>query len=66
MDSLFLLWNSLVASGALAVAVLLVIRSHWLRATDSTAAIECAWAVVPWVIVALSAAPAVHRFFAAG
>jgi hypothetical protein len=58
---IFLLWNSLVASGAVAIAMLLAIRSHRLRATDSRAAVEYAWAVVP-----LCAAPAVHRFLAAG
>ena len=63
---IFLLWNSLVASGAMVVAMLLAIRSYRLRATDSRAAVECAWAVVPWVVVALCAAPVVHRFLAAG
>ena len=63
---LFLLWNLLVASGAVLVAMLLAIRSHRLRAVDSRAAIECAWAVLPWVMAALCAAPAVHRLLAAG
>jgi hypothetical protein len=45
--------------------MLLAIRSHRLRATDSRAAVEYAWAVVPWVMVALCAAPAVQRFLAA-
>jgi hypothetical protein len=59
---LFMLCNILVASGALFVAVLFALRSHRLRATDSGAAVEYAWAVLPWVMVALCAAPAVHRF----
>jgi hypothetical protein len=63
---IFLLWNLLVASGAVVIAMLLAIRSHRLRATDSRVAVEYAWAVVPWVMVALCAAPAVHRFLAAG
>jgi hypothetical protein len=63
---IFLLCNLLVASGALCVAILLATRSHRLRATDSRAAVEYAWAVVPWVMVALCAAPAVHRILAGG
>jgi hypothetical protein len=63
---IFLLWNLLVAGGAVFVAVLFAIRSHRLRASDSTAAVEYAWAVLPWVMVALCAAPAVHRFLSAG
>jgi hypothetical protein len=59
---IFLFCNSLVASGAVLVAVLFAIRSHRLWATDSRAAVEYAWAVVPWLMVALCAAPAVHRF----
>jgi hypothetical protein len=62
---IFLLWNLLVASGAVVIAMRLAIRSHRLRATDSRAAVEYAWAVVPWVMVALCAAPAVQRFLAA-
>jgi hypothetical protein len=63
---IFLLWNLLVASGAVVIAMLLAIRSHRLRATDPRAAVEYAWAVVPWVMAALCAAPAVQRFLAAG
>lgn len=63
---IFLLWNLMVASGAVVIAMLLAIRSHRMRATDSRAAVEYAWAVVPWLTVALCAAPVVHRFFAAG
>jgi hypothetical protein len=63
---IFLLWNVMVASGAVVIAMLLAIRSHLLRTTDARAAVEYAWAVVPWVTVALCAAPAVHRFLAAG
>jgi hypothetical protein len=59
--AIFLLWNLLVAGGSLLVAVLFAIRSHRLRATDSRAAVEYAWAVLPWVMVALCAAPVVHR-----
>jgi hypothetical protein len=63
---IFLLWNVLIASGAVFVAMLLALRSHRLRVTDSRAAIEYAWAVLPWVMVALCAAPAVHRLLSAG
>ena len=63
---IFLLWNLLVASGAVVIATLLAIHSRRLRTTDSRAAVEYAWAVVPWLTVALCAAPIVHRFFAAG
>jgi hypothetical protein len=63
---IFLLCNLLVASGALCVVIMLAIRSHRLRATDSQAAAEYAWALVPWVMVALCAAPAVHRILAGG
>ncbi|MBV8965107.1 MAG: hypothetical protein JO191_02910 [Mycobacteriaceae bacterium] len=52
---IFLLWNSLVTGGALLVATLLAIRSRRLRAIDSGAAAEYAWAVVPWIAVALCA-----------
>jgi hypothetical protein len=62
---IFLFWNLLVASGALVIAMLLAIRCHRLRRTDWRAAVEYAWAVVPWLTVALCAAPVVHRFFAA-
>ena len=63
---IFLLWNLLVASGGVFVAMMLAIRAHRLRVTDSNAAVEYAWAVLPWVMVALCAAPAVHRLLAAG
>ncbi|MBV8798947.1 MAG: hypothetical protein JO208_03945 [Alphaproteobacteria bacterium] len=63
---IFLFLNSLIASGALCVAVLLAIRSHRLRMTDSTAAVEYVWAAVPWVFVALCAVPALHRMLMGG
>ena len=66
MSQIFLLCNSLVTSGALFVATLLALRSYRLRATDSTAAVDCAWAAVPWIFLALCAAPAVHRILAGG
>jgi hypothetical protein len=58
---IFLLCNSLVTGGALLVAMTLAIRSHRLRATDSRAAVEYAWGVVPWIFVALCAALVVDR-----
>ena len=63
---IFLLWNSLVTGGALLVAMLMAIRSRRLRATDSRAAVEYAWAMVPWVFVALCAALVVDRILAVG
>ena len=53
---IFLLWNSLVAGGALLAVALLAVRSHRVWATDSRAAVEYAWAAVPWMMVALCAA----------
>jgi hypothetical protein len=61
MSHIFLLGYSLVTTGALCVAMLLGTRSYRLRATDSTAAVDCAWAAVPWIFVALCAAPAMYR-----
>jgi hypothetical protein len=63
---LFLCWNLLIASGAIAIAILLALRAHRLRGTDPRAAVEYAWAVVPWVTAALCAAPVVHRLLAVG
>ena len=63
---IFLLCNSLVTGGALLVAMLLAIRSRRLRATDTRAAVEYAWAVVPWMVVALCAALVVDRILVVG
>jgi hypothetical protein len=60
---LFLLCSSLVAGVALFIALLLAVRARQLRATDPRAAVDYAWAVVPWVMAALCAAPAVRRIF---
>ena len=64
--SIFLLLNSLVAGGGLFVVTLLAIRSHRLRAIDSTASADYAWAAVPWLFFVLCAAPFVHRVFSGG
>jgi hypothetical protein len=53
---IFLLWNSLITGGALLLAMMLAFRSYRLRAADSRAAVEYAWAAAPWMVVALCAA----------
>lgn len=63
---IFVLWNSLVTGGALLIAMMLAIRSHRLRATDSRAAVEYAWVAVPWMAVALCAALVVDRILVVG
>lgn len=64
-----LLWFMLAISAGLFVAMLLALRNYRVHNTvrrHSKAAVEYAWAIVPWLIVALGAAPAVRRLFAAG
>jgi heme/copper-type cytochrome/quinol oxidase subunit 2 len=64
-----LLWFVLAISVGLFVAMLLALRNHRAHNTVRThakAAVEYGWATVPWLIVALGAAPAVRRLFAAG
>lgn len=64
-----LLWFMLTISVGLFVAMLLALRNY--RAHNTVrmhlkAAVEYGWAIVPWLIVALGAAPAVRRVFTAG
>jgi heme/copper-type cytochrome/quinol oxidase subunit 2 len=59
----------LTISAGLFVAMLLALRSYRAQNTARTypkAVVEYGWAIVPWLIVALGAAPAVRRLFAAG
>jgi len=63
-----LLWFMLTISVGLFVAMLLALRNyraHNTMLTRSKAVVEYGWAILPWVIVALGAAPAVRRLFAA-
>ena len=63
------LWYMLAISVGLFVTMLLALRNHRAHCTVRThaqAAVEYGWAIVPWLIVALGAAPAVRRLFAAG
>jgi hypothetical protein len=53
---------------AVFVAMLRALRRHWAHVTTSAhpnAAAEYAWTVIPWLILALCLAPAVHRVLAA-
>jgi hypothetical protein len=53
----------------LCVQMLLALRHYRAHNTvlmHARAAVDYGWAIVPWLIVALGAAPAVHRIFAAG
>lgn len=63
---IFLLWNSLVTGGALLFAILFAIRWRRARAIDSRAAVEYAWAAVPWMAVALCAALVLDRVLLGG
>jgi heme/copper-type cytochrome/quinol oxidase subunit 2 len=64
-----LLWFMLTISVGLFVQMLLALRNyraHNTVRTHAKAAVEYGWAIVPWLILALSAAPAVQRILAAG
>jgi hypothetical protein len=64
-----LLWFMLAISMALFMGMLLALRDYRAHNTvlrHPRGVVEYAWAVVPWVIVAVSAAPAVRRIFTAG
>ena len=64
-----LLWCMLTISVALFVQMLLALRNYRAHNTvlrHPRAAVEYGWALVPWLILALSAAPAVRRILAAG
>jgi heme/copper-type cytochrome/quinol oxidase subunit 2 len=64
-----LLWFVLAISAGLFVAMLLALRNCRAQNTarrHQKAVVEYGWAIVPWVIVALGAAPAVRRLFATG
>jgi heme/copper-type cytochrome/quinol oxidase subunit 2 len=59
----------LTISAGLFVTMLLALRNY--RAHNTVrmrpkAIVEYGWAIVPWLIAALGAAPAVHRLLAAG
>lgn len=61
------LWFMLAISGGLFVNMLLALRNyrvHNTLVTHPRAAAEYGWASVPWLIMALAAAPAVQRVFA--
>jgi heme/copper-type cytochrome/quinol oxidase subunit 2 len=58
------LWCVLAISVGLFVGMLVALRryhAHNGELTHRTAAVEYGWAIVPWLIVALGAAPAVQR-----
>jgi len=64
-----LLWFMLVISGGVFVEMLLALRNyraHNIVLTHPRAAVEYAWAALPWVIAAVCGAPAVQRILAAG
>ncbi len=58
-----ILWTLLAIGIGVLVAMLASVWRHQARATTpvSNAAIEYVWAAIPCLIVALCAAPAVHR-----
>ena len=63
------LWYLLVMSVGLFVTMLLALRNHRahriVRTRAQAAAVEYGWAILPWLIVALGAAPALRHLFAA-
>jgi heme/copper-type cytochrome/quinol oxidase subunit 2 len=64
-----LLWTVLVIATGLFLAVLVATwhhRAHPTTPSQPTAVRECFWAMVPWLIVVLAAAPAVHRVLKTG
>jgi heme/copper-type cytochrome/quinol oxidase subunit 2 len=64
-----LLWCLLAISVGLFGAMLLALRNYRAHNTvriHPNAVVEYGWAIVPWLIVALCAAPAVRRLFTAG
>ena len=65
-----LVWTSLVIALVVFIAMLVGVWRHQAHAKiagRSTALVsEYVWSTVPWIIVALSAAPAVHEVLAAG
>jgi heme/copper-type cytochrome/quinol oxidase subunit 2 len=64
-----LLWFMLTISVGLFVQMLLALRNYRAHNTvirHPRAAVEYGWALVPWLILALGAAPALHRILAAG
>jgi hypothetical protein len=64
-----LLWFMLTISVGLFVQMLLALRNYRAHNTvlgHPRAAVEYGSALVPWLILALSAAPAVQRILAAG
>jgi len=63
------LWLMLAISVGVFVGMLLALRNyraHNIVLTPPKTAVEYGWAIVPWLIFALGAAPAVRRLFAAG
>ena len=63
-----LLWLMLAITVGLFVGMLLALRNYRAHNTVLThpqAAVEYGWAIVPWLIVALGAAPALRRLFSA-
>jgi len=63
------LWVVLATGAGVFAAMLIALRHHRAHVTTSTqprAAAEYVWTVVPWLILALGAGPALHRVLAAG
>ena len=67
---LAVLWSLLVIASVANLAMLLTLwrarRAAALRRALPNGAVELAWAIVPWLITAFCAAPAVHHVLAAG
>jgi heme/copper-type cytochrome/quinol oxidase subunit 2 len=64
-----LLWTVLVIGAGVFVAMFAAMwrhRAHPTAASLRGAFIEHLWALVPWLLMALCAAPAVHRILATG
>jgi len=64
-----LLWSLLVISSGLFLAMLAATRRHRVQATataQTPAIAEYGWALVPWLLLVLFAAPAVRRILATG
>ena len=62
------LWVLLAVAAGVFVAMLGALRHHWAHVTTSAhpnAGAEYVWTVIPWLILALCLAPAVHRVLAA-
>ena len=57
-----ILWTLLAIGVGVLVVMLVSVWRHQARATPvPNAAVEYVWAMIPWLIVALCAAPAVHH-----